>query len=73
MRNLAHHIGDRLADTAFACKQAKLFGRDAAEHKFAHRLDGIEKSVNELYLKSGRPGGGRDEDNLERKDWPRCV
>jgi hypothetical protein len=30
------------------------------------RLDGIEKSINELYLKHGRPGGFR-----LRTTWPR--
>jgi hypothetical protein len=37
--------------------------------RMAERLDGIEKSVNELYRKTARPGwgGGHDDDADERR------
>ncbi|HEY2526649.1 MAG TPA: hypothetical protein VGJ20_01675 [Xanthobacteraceae bacterium] len=44
-------------------------GFEQGDARIGKRLDQIEKSVNELYLKSGRPGAEwRCYDDIERKD-----
>jgi hypothetical protein len=41
----------------------------SADDANRHRLDGIEASVNELFKRTGRPGGYADHnDSDERKD-----
>lgn len=42
---------------------------EQGDNKFGRRLDQIEKSINELFLKTGRPGGfGGSRDDDERAD-----
>jgi hypothetical protein len=58
MSDLVDQIKDASASTA------------QSDTAFNTRLDGFEKSLNELYLKTCRPGFGGDRDNasFERKE-----